>query len=129
MKALNKKLVILLRANIDTLRGEVRGLRSVKSSELAAYPRPEGAPGSSTFDGRNNSVGIPIYICFFCRKGTHFRNSCPDLLKIISKELVYLNKDRKVYLRRYKIDIYKVRFPANRISSRDYIRYLLNLAK
>ena len=96
-----------LRADIDTIRGEVRSLRTSES----------------------DAITIPSLVCFFYRKGSHYRNNCPELLKMILNEVVYLNENRKVCLGKYEKGVQEIWFPSNEISGRDYVHYLINSAK
>ena len=104
-----------LRADLDALRGEVRGLRS---AEPVVRPRPENAGG-----------GVPGFVCYFCRQGRHRRDNCPDLLKMILDGVVHLNENNRVCLGRYEKGAHEVWFPSDGTPGRDHIRYLIGSNK
>ncbi|KIX00544.1 uncharacterized protein Z518_09609 [Rhinocladiella mackenziei CBS 650.93] len=125
VEAMTRKLVMPLRAEMDMLRGEIRGLRSVRShGVMREHSHPH---GDQLPEGR--SGGVRDFICYFCREGSHHRNDCPELLKMISEGLIHLNEERKICLGRYVKGAPAVKFPANGIAGRDHIRYLIDSSK
>ena len=47
---------MLLRANLNSLKGEIKGLRSAKSSKTLGYPRPAGIFNHTIVDARLGSA-------------------------------------------------------------------------
>ena len=124
MEALTKKLVLPLRADLDVLRGEVRGLRAARSTENAEYPRVERETGIPRGPGYRRYQ--EPYIYYFYQVPGHGRDSCRDLSRLVNEGKVHLNERGRIYLGPIAAGAHEVIFPRDGTSGKEYIMKLLS---